>query len=62
MLENNKELLQWIDNATPEELLRKWRFGEAGNPIFIGTVGRIYAEAFKKMRAELGDDFLTLSK
>lgn len=31
-----EELKNWIDNATYQELLRKWRFSPSGDPFFIG--------------------------
>jgi len=38
---------QWIDNASYEELLRRWRFAPMGDPLFQGGVGDYY---LKRMR------------
>ena len=32
---------EWIDNATLVELLRKWRFAPAGDPMFTGETGKM---------------------
>jgi hypothetical protein len=43
-----EKLIEWIDNASYEDLLRKWRFSPSGNPLFEGEVGKHY----KKILAE----------
>lgn len=52
---NEKEMKEWIDNASYEELLRKWRFVPPGSPFFQGEVGNYFAEAMNKKRIEVGD-------
>jgi len=52
---------EWIDNATPEELLRRWRFA-VEDPIFQGATGMYYAVAMSKMQKSLGSEFPALSK
>ena len=37
-----KKTKDWIDNASYEELLRKWRFGTIGDPMFQGETGDYY--------------------
>lgn len=46
---------EWIDNASYEELLRKWRFEPIGSPWFQGELGKYFEDAFFKKRAELDD-------
>jgi len=38
----------WIDNASYEELLRKWRFAPVGSPWFTGDIGNYYSEVMSK--------------
>ena len=40
----------WIDNASYEELLRKWRFAAVGDPIFRGDSGTYYAQTMRRKR------------
>lgn len=50
-----KEMRRWIDNASYEELLRKWRSAPAGSPFFKGAIGEYYsAEMNKKKAADPG--------
>ena len=56
----DKELLEFINTASDEELLRRWRFAPAGDPIFIGKAGEAYVKAMKKLQATKG--FSTISK
>lgn len=51
-----KEMKNWIDNATYEELLSRWRFASGGDLIFQGEAGEYYAEVMKKKREEIGND------
>ena len=48
------QMKRWIDNATYEELLRKWRFAPMGDPFFCGEVGRYYEEVMHRKRDEVG--------
>ena len=50
----DKELIDWIDNASLEDLLRKWRFSTAGRPWFIGAVGQHYTATITRRRTEAG--------
>ena len=40
----------WIDNASYEQLLFKWRNAPAGDPWFQGAVGDYYARVMKERR------------
>lgn len=53
---NNEQMKQWIDTASYEELLRKWRFAPAGDPFFTGDTGDYYAKKIAEKRAEVGDE------
>lgn len=52
----DKEMKQWIDNATYKQLLSRWRFAPDGDPIFYGEIGKYYAEAMNKKRDEVGNE------
>lgn len=52
---NEKEMKKWIDNATYNELLFRWRTAPAGDPFFQGEIGDYYAEVMKKKREQIGD-------
>ena len=45
----------WIDGATYEQLLRRWRFAAAGDPFFQGDVGVYYKEAMAEKRVQVGN-------
>lgn len=49
----NAEHLKFIDEATPEELLRRWRLSE-DDPIFQGKTGKLYAKALRNARVDMG--------
>ena len=50
MLEINGQFKQWIDDASYEDLLRRWRFSEAGDPIFVGELGEYYKKIMFEKR------------
>jgi hypothetical protein len=43
--------LEWIDNASTEELLRRWLKAPPGDTIFQGAVGDYYKEVMFAKRA-----------
>jgi hypothetical protein len=49
------EMRAWIDNASYEDLLRKWRFAPSGDPFFAGAMGDYYQKRMADKRAEVGD-------
>jgi hypothetical protein len=51
-----QEMRDWIDNASYEDLFRKWRFAPAGDPFFQGDVGKYYSEVMVKRRKEVGPE------
>jgi hypothetical protein len=49
----NKQLKQWIDNATYEQLLSKWRFADIGDCMFQGETGKYYSKILFEKRDQL---------
>ena len=47
-----QEMMDWIDNASYEQLLCKWRFAPIGDPFFQGAMGDYYAEVLSRRRNE----------
>ncbi|NIP92209.1 MAG: hypothetical protein GWO24_01540 [Akkermansiaceae bacterium] len=60
----DEELLRaWIDAASYEELLTRWRHAPVGDPIFRAGVGDYYARVMKRRREEVGcDEHVRISK
>ena len=50
-----EEMKKWIDSASYEDLLRKWRFDPAGSPWFQGEVGDYYERVMLQKRKEVGE-------
>jgi hypothetical protein len=44
----------WIDTASYEQLLRRWRRAPAGDPMFVGDTGEYYGQRMIEKRAEVG--------
>lgn len=51
-----EEQKNWIDNASYQDLLRKWRFAPSGDPMFQDEAGKYYTEVMAKQRAELPNE------
>jgi hypothetical protein len=49
-----QEMIAWIDGASYEELLSKWRFAPAGDPFFKGPVYDHYCAKMKEKRNASG--------
>ena len=49
------QMRQWIDAASYENLLHKWRFAPAGDPFFQGKTGDYYKEVMARKRVEAGN-------
>lgn len=49
----DQELWDWTDNATYEELLKKWRFAKDGDPLFRCGMGRHFSDVMFKRKAAL---------
>ncbi len=52
----------WIDEADYGELLRRWRFAPAGDPIFVGELGQYYQAVMLRKKAQTGDGGVSASK
>ena len=52
----------WIDNATYEELLYKWRFEPSDSPWFQDEIGEYYSAVMSKKRNEDNDRHVAASK
>ncbi len=53
---SDDSMKEWIDNASYEELLRKWRFAPVGDPFFIGEMGAYYGRKLSEKRQEVGNE------
>ncbi len=49
-----EELKAWIDSASYESLLSKWRMAPAGSPYFTDETGQYYSEVMARKRDEVG--------
>lgn len=50
-----EEMKRWINKASYEMLLSKWRSAPIGSPWFMGEIGDYYSQVMKQKRAEVGD-------
>jgi len=50
-----QEMKDWIDNASYQDLLGKWRFAPVGDPFFRDEVGQYYKTRMHERRAEVGN-------
>jgi len=50
-----KSMKEWIDNASYEELLRKWRFAPAGDPFFRSDtkMGAYYSKVMAEKKKHI---------
>ena len=48
------EMKEWIDNASYEQLLSKWRMAPSGSPFFQGEIGDYYSKAMAEKKATVG--------
>jgi hypothetical protein len=51
----DKKIKEWIDSASYEELLRKWRFALAGDKYFFGEAIVYYQQAMRQRKVEVGE-------
>ena len=51
---------KWIDEASYEQLLSKWRFAPIGDPMFQGDTGDYYAKVMREKREHV--DHVQVSK
>jgi len=46
----------WIDAASYQELLQRWRNAPVGAPMFQGDTGDYYAKVMAEKKAKVGPD------
>ena len=46
----NKQHKTWIDKASYEKMLHRWRFAPAGDEIFQGDTGPYYSRIMREKR------------
>ncbi len=51
-----EEMKQWVDNATYEMLLLKWRDSPFDDPFFWGEMGEYYLQTIIDKRSEVGEE------
>lgn len=56
------EAKAWIDNASYMQLLSRWRFAPAGDPIFQGDSGDYYATVMAEKHDADPDEAVRASK
>lgn len=49
------EMKQWIDGASYEQLLHRWRFSPTGSPWFQGEIGAYYKKVMFSKKEEVGN-------
>ncbi len=49
-----QDMKDWIDNASYEQLLSKWRNAPSGDLFFSGEMGDYYSKAMTKKKEEVG--------
>lgn len=49
------QMKAWIDGASYEALLSRWRFAPVGSPWFQGEIGEYYMKKMAEKRATVGD-------
>ena len=59
---NIQAMKDWIDSQNYESLLRRWRFGPIGDPIFQGDMGDYYRQAMIQKKSEQLDNGVSASK
>ena len=45
---------KWIDSASYQQLLRRWRFAPVGDPLFQGDTGKYFSDKLATRKAEVG--------
>ncbi len=52
MTEINEELKVIIDRMSYKSLLKRWRCGKPGDPMFLGETGKYYAVEMERKKME----------
>ena len=48
----NEQTKKWIDNASYQDLIAKWRFAPIGDPMFQGETGEYYSKVMFAKKKE----------
>ncbi len=60
---NEDQIREWIDNASYQNLLSKWRSAPAGDPFFRGEIGQYYSKVMNEKKAQLASgEAVSISK
>ena len=51
----DEQMKKWIDEASYEQLLERWRFARCGDPFFQGEAGDYYAKVMAEKRQKVGE-------
>ena len=58
-----KDEKKWLDEASYEELLRRWRFAPSSDPLVQGDAGIHFQQVLDRRRKEIGtDEHVRISK
>jgi len=49
----DEDIKKWIDGASYEDLLRRWRYEPIGSPYFAGEMGNYYSQKMRERKAAL---------
>ena len=49
------KIKNWIDNASYEQLLARWRHAPVGSPYFQDETGDYYKKVMKERKAQVAD-------
>ena len=49
-----EQMIDWINNASYQELLQKWRFAPSGSEWFQGEIGAYYSKVMFAKRDQVG--------
>ncbi len=52
----NKKQKSWIDKATYDQLLQRWRFAPISDPIYQAEIGIYYVNVMREKKEELSHD------
>jgi len=58
----DKNVKNWIDTASYETMLERWRFAISGDPMFQGEVGEYYAKVMFAKRVANQEEAVQASK
>jgi hypothetical protein len=57
-----REMYEFINNATQYDLLKRWRFAPSGDPIFQGDVGDYFMRRQRELRSKDPAGYTAASK